>query len=235
MRPTTDDPNDASGVAHGTADAVEVYDAATRTRWTFDEEFLASNWTCIWGQGCKGIHDEPTPDLAEGCCSLGAELLDVDESMTISALAACIDDSRFEQAQAAAADGVFASADRNHTRVVDGACIFFNRPGFAGGAGCALHLEAVAQGETPIDWKPSVCWQLPLKIDRRELDDGTIEAALRRWRRDDWGAGGQSMAWCCTEPGEAFVGDERVVDSLRAEIEALVGPEVAVELRRRLE
>ena len=25
------------------------------------------------------------------------------------------------------------------TRVVDGACVFLNRPGFSGGAGCALH------------------------------------------------------------------------------------------------
>ena len=52
-----------------------------------------------------------------------------------------------------------------HTRVVDGACIFLNRPGFAGGAGCALHLAAVDAGESPIDWKPSVCWQLPIRVD----------------------------------------------------------------------
>jgi len=212
----------------------QVHDEAAGIRWTFDENFLRSDWTCVWGNGCQGIHDKPTPELAEGCCSLGAELLDSDEAMTISALAACIDETRFERADEAAANGVFATADRKHTRVVDGSCIFFNRPGFSGGAGCALHLEALAHGEQPLDWKPSVCWQLPLKIDRTTGADGVTDAVLRRWRREDWGPGGSTMAWCCTESADAFVGERPVVESLGAEIEALVGPEVAVELRRRL-
>ena len=56
----------------------------------------------------------------------------------------------------------FRPGPRN-TRVVDGACIFLNRTGFAGGAGCALHLAAFDAGESPIDFKPSVCWQLPIR------------------------------------------------------------------------
>ena len=31
----------------------------------------------------------------------------------------------------------FSDATRTHTKLVEGACIFLNRPGFAGGAGCA--------------------------------------------------------------------------------------------------
>lgn len=40
------------------------------------------------------------------------------------------------------------------------------------------------------------------------------------------------MAWCCTE--EAASGGERVMDSLAEELEAIVGDEVFVEIRRRI-
>ena len=54
--------------------------------WRFDTQFLASNWTCIWGRGCLGIAPDPAPDLGLGCCSIGADLGDVDEARMISAL-----------------------------------------------------------------------------------------------------------------------------------------------------
>ncbi len=201
--------------------------------WDADLDFLASNWTCIWGAGCVGIGDAPAEELGQGCCSIGAELLDDDEAMLIGALAASIDPELFENHDVAAEQGVFADATRGHTKVHDGACIFFNKPGFIGGTGCALHLAAEAEGERPLDWKPSVCWQLPFKVDRT-----TDTPTLRPWQRTDWGTGGQTMAWCCTErngTADAYVGDQRVIDSLADEIEALVGHEVFVDLKRRVD
>ena len=140
-------------------------------------------------------------------------------------------------AQDADAGGIFGDAERTHTRVVDGACIFLNRPGFAGGAGCALHIAALDVDESPTEWKPSVCWQLPLRIDWQEIDADTEAATVRRWTRADWGDHGTKMAWCCTERadgGEAYCGDSRVVESLRDELTALAGESVYVELTRRL-
>jgi hypothetical protein len=204
------------------------------TVWRFDRTFLRSNWTCIWGRGCLGILDEPAEHLGQGCCSVGAELGDEDEARLISALAATLSPERFEHHADAADGGVFNDAERRHTRVVDGACIFLNRPDFAGGAGCALHLAALDAGETPIDWKPSVCWQLPIRVDWVDQPDGTETATVRGWTRDDWGEEGKTMAWCCTEGDRAYVGEHPVVESLGAELEAIVGPEVYVELRRRL-
>ena len=32
--------------------------------WRFDTDFLRSNWTCIWGRGCKGILDHPAEDYS---------------------------------------------------------------------------------------------------------------------------------------------------------------------------
>ena len=204
------------------------------TVWRFERSFLTSQWTCLFGRGCKGILPEPAEHLGQGCCSIGADLGDEDEARMISALAAMLEPGRFEHHADAHNDGIFSDATRLHTRVVDGACIFLNRPGFSGGAGCALHLEALAQGESPVDWKPSVCWQLPIKVDWELQDDDTEVATVRRWTRHDWGREGTTMAWCCTEEPEAFVGDQPVIDSMGNELEALVGTGVYVELRRRL-
>lgn len=203
------------------------------TVWRFDREFLRSNWTCIWGRGCLGILDEPAEELGQGCCSVGAEFGDTDEAMMISALAAMLDPARFQHHGAATTAGVFNEA-RTNTRVVDGACIFLNQPGFEGGAGCALHLAAIDAGEPPIEWKPSVCWQLPIRVDWVDLDDGREQATVRRWSRADWGEEGETMAWCCTEGDRAYVGDRPVVESLGEELQDIIGTTVYVELRRRL-
>ncbi len=203
--------------------------------WVFDRAFLASNWTCIWGRGCKGILDVPAEELNQGCCSIGAELSDPEEAMTISALAATLDADVFQHRAAVDDDDVFSDNTRTNTKVVDGACIFLNRPGFAGGEGCALHLAALRADESPTLWKPSVCWQLPIKVDWEEVaPDGKEVARLRGWARRDWGDDGDSMHWCCTEGPEAYVGDRMVVDSLADELIAVVGEPVYVELRRRL-
>jgi len=229
--------------APGTDDAswIEIVDGPTR--WRIERAFVESRWTCIWGRGCLGILDHPAPELGQGCCSVGAELGDVEEAMTVSALAATLDPARFQFHAAVDADDVFSDATRTNTKVVEGACIFLNRPGFAGGEGCALHLAAVDAGESPLDWKPSVCWQLPIKVDWEPIDDDTERATLRRWDRLDWGTEGATMAWCCTEHespvvpglgGEAYVGERAVIDSLADELEQIVGSTVFVELRRRL-
>ncbi len=212
--------------------------------WRFEREFLESNWTCLFGRGCKGILTEPTEALGQGCCSLGAHFGDgpagQEEAMQIAAYAAMLSPERWQYhavGTAPASGGIFADDERSSTRVVDGACVFLNRPGFEGGVGCALHLAALDAQESPIDWKPSVCWQLPLRVDWQEMGDETETATVRRWSRADWGEHGTTMAWCCTERtdgGEAFVGDEPVLDSLSAELRAVAGTEVYVELRRRL-
>lgn len=234
-------------VSHGEPanlpDAVIEIDRG-ETIWRFDRDFLESNWTCIFGAGCQGILDHPAENLQQGCCSLGAHFGDGDEAraeaMAIAAYAEMIPTDRFQFADVAVREGVFGDDGRSHTRVVDDACIFLNRPGFEGGAGCALHLAAIDAGEPPREWKPSVCWQLPLHVDYQMPDDtADVEVAtVRRWGRPQWGEFGNTMAWCCTERsdgGEAYRGERPVVESLRDELTAIVGSEVYVELRRRID
>jgi hypothetical protein len=210
----------------------EFVDPVDGTRWSIDVGFLGSRWRCIWGNGCQGILAEPTEELGHGCCSVGTELLDEEEAMTVSALAATLDPDLFQYARWAAdsATGVFEDDERRRTITVDGACVFLKRPGFAGGAGCALHLQARRDGDRPIDTKPSVCWQLPLIAEPGP--DGT--STLRRWGRSDRGPDGADMAWCCTEGENAQVGTQTTAETLAEELAALVGPEVAVAVRARV-
>ncbi len=224
-------------MAQESAGRLERYvDPIDGTVWNIDVDFIDSNWTCIWGNGCEGILAEPSAELNQGCCSVGAQMIDDDEALRIGALGVSLDDSMFQYADAALQGGVFSDETRTNTRVIDGACIFHNRPGFAGGEGCALHLAALDDDENPLEYKPSICWQAPLKVE--EFDDGT--KTLRPWKRDDWDGGLESMAWCCTSRGgtdealaSAFVGDVTVGESLHAELRGTVGPEIAVALRDR--
>lgn len=228
----------------GPADeCIEV--AAGDVTWRFETAFLESNWTCIYGAGCHGILAERAGELGQGCCSFGAHLGDGAEgraeALNVAAYASVLDAEQWQfhgEFVEHGPDGIFADRRRAQTRVLDGACVFLNRPGFAGGAGCALHIGAIDAGESPVDWKPSVCWQLPIRVDWEDHGpDGEI-ATVRRWTRADWGEFGTTMAWCCTERAEgaeAYSGTERVVDGLGEELAAVVGVEVYVELRRRLE
>lgn len=208
---------------------VEIPDG--ETTWRFDVDFLTSNWTCIFGRGCVGIFPEPAEHLGHGCCTQGADIDGDDEAMLIEALAATLEPAMFQHHAEAADGGVL---DGYATRVVDGACILLNHPGFAGGHGCALHLAAVDAGERPTDWKPSVCWQLPIKVDWEPAPGDREVATVRRWEQRDWGKEGEHFGEWCTDGTRAFVGEQRVVDSLAEELEAVVGHEVFVELRRRL-
>ena len=98
-----------------------------------------------------------------------------------------------------------------------------NRPGFAGGAGCALHQAALDAGERPLDWKPDVCWQLPLRLEESTDDHGHVTSTLREWKRRDWGDGGAEFHWWCTESHDAFVSPDPVYVTMRDEIVELIG------------
>jgi hypothetical protein len=199
---------------------IELTSDDGRTHWKLDGSFLTSRWTCIWGDGCQGIHEQRRPELHDGCCSVGVELIDEEEAMTIAALGAALDADIFEHA--ASGPLVFETDGAWHTRVVDGACVFFNRPGFSGGTGCALHLAALADGDDPIEWKPQTCTRMPLRVDERVTDEGT-ELTVRAWQRADWGPDGATMAWWCTEATETYRGETRVFESLAPELRVLLG------------
>lgn len=217
-------------------DYIAFEDPSEDKTWIFDATFLRSSWTCIYGNGCQGIYTTPTPEMQQGCCSMGAWFLDDDDLARVETFAQRLTAGNW-QFIARRGDRFWRhrGKDDKTTRLVDDACIFLNRPDFHAGAGCALHLGALQAGERPLDWKPTVCWQLPLRLEEEDDAHGHRTAILREWKRRDWGDGGQQFAWWCTDSPLAFVGGDPVYKSLRAELVEMVGAEVYKMLVAQLE
>ena len=210
------------------------------TSWVFDATFLTSNWTCIFGRGCKGVHETDTTERQEGCCSFGAHFGDEDDLERVRAATERLDPTHWQlRAETERLGGPFLRNEDGDwvTRIVDDACCFLNRPDHDAGAGCAFHHQAVELGERPMDWKPEVCWQLPLRLTTEIDENDNTTYTLREWRRADWGTSGDEFHWWCTDSPDAFVSDTRVIDELADEIEGLVGEEparwITEHLRRR--
>jgi hypothetical protein len=209
-----------------------------------DLTWLASAWTCIFGGGCAGIYAD-APDV--GCCTLGAHFADKADEQRVAAYVEQLDETLWQHKPAG-------PLKRSHwvekddegarkTRVieVDGqqACIFANRPGFhpdngLGGGGCALHALAVQQGREPLETKPDVCWQLPVRRTFRDVErpDGSTytEVSIGEYDRRGWGPGGHDLDWYCSGNTEAHVSPEPLYLTYRAELVELIGQAAYAEL-----
>lgn len=207
--------------------------------WLFDLSFFRSNWNCIYGSGCGGIEEEVDVAGQRGCCSYGAHFADDEDLLRVMRVAAVLpanlwqhhgQRSKGEDTSTSSLTAALTELDDDGDRVtavVDGACVFLNRPGFEGGAGCAFHLAAVAAELDPLEWKPEVCWQLPLRVEHHLDDNDQATHFVRQWTRRDWGEAGNDLAWWCSEAPEAFSGAVTVASYLQAEIAALAGKSVA--------
>ena len=207
-------------------------------RYTFDVSFLVSDYTCIFGRGCRGITGRPVL----GCCAHGAYVNEDDDPAALEALVRDhLDPTTMQFHRSALRKGVFTVDDEGdtHTRVVEGGCIFANREGFPAGEGCALHHLAARRGEDGMTYKPTVCWQVPLHrtIEEKVGNDGrTIEVHLiHGFERGDWGEGGADFAWWCFDDATAFVGERPVFRSMATELRRMVGDAVYDELAGYLE
>ncbi len=192
----------------------------------FDVTFLTSPWTCIFGHGCPGVLTGPAADMEQGCCSYGAHFTDKADRKRVAKVAATMGAGEWQfKTEAEEAGGPIHRNDDGEwvTRIQDDACIFLNRPGHPNGAGCALHQAALARGERFLDWKPDVCWQLPLRLEHKVDENDHTTNVLREWKRRDWGAGGVEFHWWCTDADDAFVGHRPVYQEMADEITELVG------------
>jgi hypothetical protein len=198
-----------------------------------DLTWLTSRWTCIFGRGCPGVYADRPHD---GCCTQGAHFSDRDDEKRVRRFATKLKRQDWQLRDEGLRNGVIDKDDEGErkTRVVDGACVFLNRPGFAGGAGCALHAFAVRTGRHPLETKPDVCWQLPIRRSyrRAERPDGTkyLEITIGEYDRRAWGPGGLELDWFCSGSPSAHVAAEPVYLSCEPELRALVGDKAYDEL-----
>ncbi|HEY7107738.1 MAG TPA: hypothetical protein VH986_15160 [Acidimicrobiia bacterium] len=199
-------------------------------RWQIDITFLLSRWQCVFGNGCQGVLTEKAPELIHGCCSYGAHFSDKADRRAVERLARKLGDDEWQYAKRGRKKGIAVKVGKDEdgtpdyrTRLVKGACVFLNRPGFPTGPGCALHQHAMRVGEHHSDWKPEVCWQLPLRRVDEEQEDGSVISTLTEFGREGWGEGGEDFAWWCTEAPEAFTAPDPVYRSLDVELRKMLG------------
>ena len=206
---------------------------------------LTSNYLCIFGQGCKGIYDS-SPDT--GCCTLGAHFADKDDEKRVASYVAQLDATQWQfkptSRKVRKSDWIETDEEGDRktlTIEVDGqsACVFHNRTDFHAGAGCALHGLALQQGRNPLETKPDVCWQLPIRRTFREVErpDGTgyTEVSISEYDRRGWGPGGHDLDWYCSGNTEAHVGVEPLFVTNEAELTELMGGAAYAELVRHCE
>ncbi|MEP6598714.1 MAG: hypothetical protein ABJB98_04620 [Actinomycetota bacterium] len=230
-----------------TREWIEFADPADDTHWIrADLTWLCSRWTCIFGRGCHGIERE---SAGLGCCTHGAFFSDKADEKRVKKFVGELTPADWQyydvghrgtgskaKLDVVEDDSVADDPNRRRTRVVDGACIFANRPDFPGGQGCALHALALRTGRHPIDTKPEVCWQLPVRRSQEWVDrpDETriLVSTVTEFDRRAWGEGGHDLSWYCTSSPEAHIGGEPLYASYAPELTALIGPLAYGELAR---
>jgi hypothetical protein len=195
-----------------------------------DLTWLLSNWTCVYGRGCHGIIEGREE---EGCCSHGAFFTDEDDQKRVRAAAKRLSPEHWQYYRAGfrrytEADSIDGKSKALRTATRDGGgCVFQNDPDFSGGGGCALHGQALRDGVHPLEYKPDVCWQLPVRRDQdwRKRPDGTkvLVSTLGEFDRRGWGEGGHDLHWWCTSSPEAHVGAQRLYQEYEPELTALIG------------
>lgn len=193
-----------------------------------DLTWLTSRWTCVFGSGCQGIQAGRADD---GCCTLGAHFSDEDDEKRVAEHVARLTPELWQFHDVGTETGwtqLDEDGDRQ-TRRWEGSCIFQNRPGFAGGMGCSLHILALKEGREPLETKPDVCWQLPVRrtydwIDRPD-DTRVLQVSIGEYDRRGWGPGGHDLHWWCTSATSAHGAGEPVYVTYRPELTEMMGEE----------
>lgn len=204
-----------------------------------DLTWFTSRWTCLFGRGCHGIQQGRSED---GCCSLGAHFSEPADEQRVLRHAARLTPETWQYHALAAEIGIAMDTEDDEddeddedeeptrqTQVIDGACIFLNRPGFSGGAGCALHTLALREGREPLETKPDVCWQLPVRRTyewvRRADDSQVLLVTMGEYDRRGWGPGGHDLHWWCSGSSEAHIGAQPLFRSYQPELTEMMGEE----------
>ncbi len=215
-----------------------------------DLTWLTSSYHCIFGSGCKGIYKD-SPDV--GCCALGAHFADEDDEKRVAGFVGMLDETLWQfrpthkdgrAKKVKKDDWIDVDEDGERKTMVveyDGqsACIFHNRQDFHLGAGCALHALAFVLERNPLETKPDVCWQLPIRRTFRNVkrQDGSedTEVSIGEYDRRGWGPGGHDLDWYCSGNTEAHVAVEPVFITNAPELTELMGAAAYAELARHCE
>jgi len=222
-------------------------------QWMVQSNFLLSNWTCIYGQGCPGLtpanENRYFDDI--GCCKLGFWFTDIEDYEKVEKQIKNLskedwDDELRQYVDKNGWANIY-SIDRDNdeingkSKVTDFGCVFANRNtgsvGSTGKTGCAFHHLAARTGQDHVDVMPQVCWQLPIKY---EFDDDNDRHVIQPWTVDQWGGEDEEgshdhiMCWWCTETPDAYVGSKPVLAAMEHELREIMGDTAYDEMVRVL-
>lgn len=190
-----------------------VQEGEFRQVWRVHLNFMLSNWTCLFGQGCPGNFGKQdahtNPDL--GCCTEGVYITSKENFNQIQKQVHRLTEDDIgkkglDHIRNKGWINVFDS-DKNpdsphdedgmnsKTKVREGGCVFANRTGENGEKiGCAfLHQASREQGKpiSEIDHTevmPEPCWQLPIGLKYTEDPEKEVDHTwLVPWDADYWG------------------------------------------------
>lgn len=194
-----------------------------------DITWLTSSWNCIFGRGCEGIYaDRPN----DGCCTLGAHFTGREDLTRVRDAVQNLRPDQWQRHEYKADDAwieehVEDDEPSFSTRRVDGGCVFLNDPDFAGGSGCSFHHAALEAGQNPLELKPDVCWQLPIRRAYRTVErpDGStyLETTITEFDRRAWGSGGHDLDWYCSGNPQAHTAPVPVFRGMEAELREMIG------------
>ncbi len=211
---------------------------------SIDITWLESYYSCQFGtSACPGISRD-APDV--GCCVHGAYMADHTDREQLYDAVRRMPASFWQRRSEVMGQWSFPgpSPDDEHlepwleldeleeepalkTTVVEGACVFANRQGWATGAGCALHQWALSAGEELTVVKPEVCWQLPLRRyeDYEERPDGVeiLRTTIGEYDRRGWGNGGEDFDWYCSAAPACHTSSQPLWLSQKTELIAIMG------------
>lgn len=227
----------------GIIDYIEFNDEVEDHRWYFDLNFLMSNWNCIFGDGCVGIHHAKSDTYTRdgGCCTLGCWFSEPEDLARTTKMVDSLtsDDWDDELRKHAEKKGWLRKLGRDtveegevvevncKTRVYKGVCVFNNRiGGSTGKPGCAFHALANRMGVSHVETKPTVCWQLPFKVS----EDGDTTTVIR-WDRHAWSGIGEEMDmdwlnWWCVDSPDAYTGSSPVYEYMKNELIGICGERI---------
>jgi Fe-S-cluster containining protein len=189
---------------------LEMIHPETKEVWNLDITFLLSTYNCIFGQGCPGAWGE---EDHSGCCATTPWFSEDEDPESLRKYVERLTPEHTDNYKEIQERWYVKYPGKdNKARTVgkDKYCIFFNKGKADGTTGCALHAEALRQGEDYLDWKPYICGVIPFKIGFEPFG-----IAITVWDRDDdggWGptAEGRENGWWCTEEDAAYQHEKNV-------------------------
>ena len=193
--------------------------------WVFDATFLRSNWSCIYGAGCKGVLDARRHRARPGLLQLRRPLRRRRRRADRARRARPARAAPLAEPQEGPQQGRPRDRGRRHQDPRRRRRVHLPQPARLRRRRRlrAAHRRARGRRAATSTGSPTCAGSCRCASSTTPTTTATSPRRLREWKRRDWGEGGDEFHWWCTESDDAFVGGAPVYQYLRDEIIEMVG------------